>query len=191
MMLKYFLALTTVVFSTALFASSFYCPQRTGYINTGMTQDQVLAACGEPSSRQTGGNVVAKQVPVKVLIYSNINQQPVSYEPALGTVYQMWNLPSGSPAVDLQVYIIDNRVSSITLNGSNTNAMSACPGAVFQVGDDMNKVFAACGAPSLINNTYINQAIPKDQNPEIWVYTLPYQPPVTLTFVNGQLQSIN
>lgn len=190
-MLRYVFAIASIIGTAPLYAASFYCPQKMGYINTGMSQDQVLNACGEPNSRQTGNNVVAKQVPVKVLIYSSLNQQPVSYEPALGTLYQMWNLPTNAQNIDLQVNVIDNRVASITLNNSSTNAMSACPGGVFQIGDDVNKVFAACGSPYLINNTYINQTISKDQKPELWTYTFPYQPSVTLTFVNGQLQSIN
>ena len=87
--------------------------------------------------------------------------------------------------------LINNRVTSINVNNSNTNATNACAGNSFQLGDTIAEVYRACGNPSMINNTYITQAVSKDQNPEAWYYDFQYQPSVTLTFINGILQSIN
>lgn len=173
-------------------ATSFYCPQNHGYIKVGMTQAQVVNACGPATSIQSGNNAVTQQIPVVQLIYNNLNQGPVGYYPGLVPVYGMWSIPSGTQGINIQVNLINNRVSDITLNQAHTNAVSACSGGSFQVGDEMQRVFTACGSPDVVNNTYINQPVPKEQNPETWVFAnLPYQPPITLTFVNGVLQSIN
>jgi hypothetical protein len=109
----------------------------------------------------------------------------------LNSVYSMWSLPSGSQGVSLSIDIINNKVKGITMNGSGTNAMSVCGGTSIQVGDDVNSVYSACGNPSLINNTFITKPVPNSAKPEVWIYQVnQYQPMFTLTFVNGQLQSI-
>lgn len=190
--LNYLSAIIGFVFTAPIQAAdAFYCPQHAAYINVGMSTDQVRSACGDPDARQTGGDVVTRQVPCTQLIYSTLNQGPASYEQGLTPLYNMWNIPSGSQGVNLQVNIIDGRVSGITLNQQSTNGLSTCVGGTFQIGDDMSKVFTACGSPNIVNKTYINQPVPSELNPEIWVYHLLYQPDVSLTFVSGKLQSIN
>jgi len=184
--------ITALFFYTALAtaASSFYCPQNHAYINAGMTQDQVISACGQPTSRQDTNDPVMQQVPVTVLVYSTLNQGPVDFYPGIEPLYEMWSLPSGSQGINLQVSLVNNQISEITLNQKQTNGVSACQGGTFQIGDDIHAVFAACGSPDMVNNTYVNKPVPKSENPEVWHYELPYQPSVTLTFVNGILQSI-
>jgi hypothetical protein len=191
-MMKYVFALTSIALSVNIqAATSFYCPQHASYINVGMTSAQVLQACGEPASRQTGDNAITKQIPVTQLIYTTLNQGPVDYEQGLSPIYQMWNMPSGSTGVNLQVNIIDGRVAGITLNQQQTNGLSTCANGSFQIGDPIANVYQACGAPGLVNNTYINQAVPSNQKPQIWGYQFPYQPSISLTFVGGILQSID
>ena len=161
-----------------------YCPQNQGYINIGMTPDQVIAACGNPLSQQDSNNPVIQQVPVQQLMFNNKGGN--------SAFYGVWNMPTGTSGAQLEVDVIDNKVNSIKLNGSDSNAFSICNGANIQVGDPVGKVYGACGSPSVVNNTYINQVVPTAQKPVIWIYQLgQYQPPVTLTFVNGKLQSIN
>ncbi len=188
---KYVYSSFLLFFSTlAEAATSFYCPQNHAYINAGMTQDQVIQACGQPTSRADSRNPVTQQVPVTQLVYSTINQGPPDFYPGIQPLYEMWSLPSGSEGINVQVNLINNQVASISVNQAQTNGLSACKGGSFQIGDSIDAVFAACGSPNMINNTYINQAIPKSKNPQVWIYALPYQPSVTLTFVEGILQSI-
>lgn len=171
-------------------ADSMYCPQNRGYINLGMTQDQVILACGQPSYKKQASNAVTQRVPVTQLIYTTLNRGAVfqGYNP----VYQMWSLPSGSTGTSVQVDITNNKISSIKINGSSNNAMSLCGGTGIQLDDDMSAVYSACGAPDLVNHTYIDKPVPSDQKPEVWVYQVnQYQPPFTLTFVNGALQNID
>lgn len=170
-------------------ADSIYCPQNQGYISVGMTDSQVINACGTPISRSDSSVQVVMKIPETQLIYTTLNQGAVY--PGLTSYYTMWSLPSGSTGTSLHVNIINNKVAGFTINGSSTNAMSICGGTSVQIGDDANRVYSACGTPSLVNNTFISQPVPKSQHPEIWVYQIDqYQSPISLTFVNGQLQSI-
>ncbi len=108
----------------------FYCPQNAAYITINMTQAQVLAACGQPLTKQSTDGPVTQRVPVKQLFYTTFNTGSV-YPGLNSAFYQQWSLPSGSTGVNLQVNIINNKVSAINLNGSNSNAMSLC-GVIFK-----------------------------------------------------------
>ena len=70
--------------------------------------------------------------------------------------------------------------------------MSICQGMSVQIGEDVDKVYSSCGTPSAVNETFINQPVPSATKPEVWIYQVDkFQPPISLTFVNGELQSIN
>ncbi|KTD22594.1 DUF2845 domain-containing protein [Legionella londiniensis] len=180
-----------LLFSPSSFAvDMLYCPQKQGYIKIGMKEQEVLAACGEPLSKQEVDQAPNIQVPVKQLIFTRLNES--SLYPTLEPIYEEWSLPSGTTRVRLEVDVINDKVSSIRLNGSDTNAVSICQYGTFQVGDEESKVLNACGSPELVNNTFIYQPVPTNEKPQIWIYQInPYQPPVRLTFVDGELQSIN
>lgn len=171
--------------------TSYYCPQKHAYISIGMTAAEVINACGPPTARKTKRDPVVQQIPVVQLIYSTINQGPVFFYPGIKPLYDMWSIPSGSQGTSLEINLINNQIVTIKLNGSGTNALSVCDGGNIQVGDDINKVYSACGSPSLVNNTYINKPVSESENPQVWIYIIDqYQPSVSLTFVNGVLQSI-
>lgn len=192
-MMNYIYPSLMILFSALANAgTSFYCPQNHAYINAGMTQDQVIRACGQPTTRQTADQPVVQQVPVVQLVYSTLNQgPPMDFYPGIAPLYNMWSLPSGSVGINLQVNLINNRVAGISVNQANTNATNVCSGGSFQIGDDISTVYRACGGPNMVNNTYMNKPVPKSQNPQVWIYSFQYQPSITLTFVNGILQSIN
>lgn len=186
-------------FSCAAFATpqSVYCPQKSGYINIGMTPDQVIAACGQPISQQQSTEPAMEQVPIKQVFFNNQGQSTA--------FYGVWAIPGGSgnygeylpfgtknggTGSQLEIDIANNQVHSVKLNGSDTNAVSVCGGVNINVGDPANKI-SACGTPNLVNTTYINVPIPGGQKPIIWIYQMGQsEKPLTLTFVNGQLQSI-
>ena len=183
--------LSILLFPLAAFSvDSMYCPQRQGYINVGMTDTQIINACGQPIVKQTSSKAVVEKIPVTQLIYTTLNQGgPYA---GVDNMYQRWSLPSGSAGTNLTVSIRDNKIAGITINGSGTNAATICGGINLQMGDAVNKVYSACGTPSLVNQTYINQPVSKNQHPEIWIYQVnPYQPSFILTFINGKLQSID
>lgn len=175
----------------ALAVSQLYCPQNSGYINIGMTQSEVLAACGEPLTKQQSNAPVTQKVPMQQFIYNTLNTGSV-YPGLNPTYYDYWSLPSGAYGISLEVDIVNDKVSAVRINGSGTNAMSVCGGTNVQIGDNANKVTMACGSPSMVNNSFINQTVPSNTRPELWVYQVnQYQSPSSLTFVNGKLQSID
>lgn len=188
-----------VVLSASLFTMStafaqlqqLYCPQNSRYITIGMTQEQVVTACGQPLAKQQSNGPVTQKVPVKQLIYTALNTGSV-YPGLNSAFYNQWSLPSGTSGISVQVDVVNDKVSNVVINGSSTNAMSVCGGTGVQVGDSVNKVYNACGSPSMVNTSYINQQVPSNTRPEVWIYQVDkFQSPVSLTFVNGKLQGIN
>lgn len=168
-----------------------YCPQHSGYINVGMSVGQVIAACGQPLSRRLSNTPVTIKVPVTELIYTNLNTGSI-YPGLNAAYYDQWSLPSGTQGITVEVSIIHNKVSSIKVNGAGSNAMSMCQGKGIQVGDPQGSVYSACGQPGMVNNTYVNQVVPSTKKPEVWIYQVDrYQPPISLTFLDGKLQSID
>jgi hypothetical protein len=192
-----------LILSCNLFADtdSYYCPQNHGYIRLGMTPDQVIAACGQPISQQDSSQPLSQKIPVQQLIYNNAGastaysgvwQVPGTKPAGSGSAYyNVWSIPSAGSGAQLEVNIVNQRVRSIKLNGSNSNAVSICNGANIQAGDPVQKVYYACGNPSLTNSTYIEETVPTKEKPQIWLFQPgQYQSSVTMTFVNGKLYSI-
>lgn len=171
---------------------SVYCPSGQAFIHTGMPENEVLNACGQPNSKMEANHQATREVPVKQLIYTTLGSSN-PYPGLQSAIYDQWSLPSGpDDSFTLQVNIINHKVSSISLNGSQNNAMTICGGGSIRIGDDESMVYSQCGDPNATNHTYINQQIPSDTKPEIWIYQADqYQPPIRLTFVNGSLESID
>jgi hypothetical protein len=190
-MKRHIIAVNLFVLTFSAFgADSFYCAQQHGYINIGMTQDQVISACGIPVLKRSSNTVVYEKIPVTQLIYTTLNQGGAF--DGINNIYQRWSLPSGSQGTSLQINVINQKVDSMTINGGSSNAVSLCQGVSIEKGDLIGKVYSVCGTPSLVNQTYINQPVPKALKPEIWIYQVnPYQPSFSLTFINGTLQSID
>lgn len=171
--------------SFSLFADqSFYCPQNHGYIKVGMTQDQVIAACGQPLSKQESNQPIMQQIPVQQLIYNNQGTSTA--------FYGVWNIPTGSGGTILEVAVVNNVVRAVKVNGSDSNAFSVCRGKQISVGEPVGAVYAACGRPDVVNNTFVNQVVPDAPKPQVWIYQPgQFQSPISLTFVDGKLQSID
>jgi len=181
----------TIFANLVLAGDSYYCAKNHAYINVGMTQDQVLASCGSPSSLRDSRGSVIQQIPMTQLIYTDINKGAVFFYPGIDRVYSLFSLPSGSTGNNITVNIINNQISSIKINGVNSNALSMCKQGSIQIGDSTSAVYNACGAPDNINQTYINRSVPSQQKPQVWIYeSQNYQQGFTLTFINGILQSI-
>ena len=185
------LYITGFITTAACFAEQqpFYCPKNHGYVHIGMTEEQVLQSCGEPTSKEKSKHAAVEQVPVTQLVYSTLNPDPVyrGYE----LIYNTWSLPIGSTGNTLEVDIIDNKISAIRFNGESTNASSVCSNRSFAVGDVADKVFSACGSPSMTNKTFVNRSVPSKTKPVTWTYyTDRYQPTFKLIFMDGKLRAI-
>ncbi len=177
-------------------AESYYCPQKSGTIRIGMSIEDVVAACGSPLSKTESDEPLMVKVPVQQLIYNSagIDTAPTDMfnNPEGTAFYGVWNIANNSNlGTELEFDIVNNKVREVRVNGDNTNAASLC-NANIQIGDDVAKVYNFCGGPSVVNNSYINQMIYTSEKPQVWIYqSSQYVKPVSLTFVNGKLQSIN
>ncbi len=183
--------LSLLFIASPIFAEQqpFYCPQNHGYVRIGMTESEVLAACGQPTSKEKSKQAAVEQIPVTQLIYTTLNPDPVYRGYKL--VYRMWSLPIGSQGSSLEIDIINKKISAIRFNGENTNASSVCDNRSFAVGDLADTVFTACGNPSHVNKTFVNRKVQSKTKPVTWIYnTDPYQPTFRLIFLDGYLRAI-
>ncbi|MCX7116074.1 MAG: DUF2845 domain-containing protein [Gammaproteobacteria bacterium] len=162
---------------------SMYCPQNHGYVALGMSNSDVLAACGQPTHIEKSKTPLEVKVPMTQLIYNSQGSGKA--------FYGVWTLPVGvTVGSTLEVDVVRNKVHSVRMNGAGNNAFSVCGGVAILVDDPVSKVYSACGNPSVVNDTYIKEKTKVPVYPETWTYAVPYQPSFELTFVNGQLQSI-
>lgn len=182
------------VYSATFGASTLFCPQHYGNIALGMTQAQVISACGEPLKKQESNKPVMRRVPMQQMTFNNAGTpKATNYVPVSSNAlyYGLWNNPVAISGAQLKVDVVDNKIYGIQLNSTDGNSFSICGGLQVTVGDPIGKLYGACGAPLLTNNTFIEQVVETDKPPEVWIYSMgQYQPPVSLTFVNGKLQSI-
>ncbi|MCC5791678.1 MAG: DUF2845 domain-containing protein [Legionellaceae bacterium] len=181
------LSLVLLGLYTKVFAiQDMYCPANHAYIQIGMSQQDVLSACGNPLRKETSNRPATERVAVTQLFY-NMAGSPTAF-------FGIYNIPVGTASgANIEVDVVNQKVRSIRLNGSGTNAVSVCSGGAFTVGDPVSKVFNACGDPSVRNETFVEQYVPDAAKPEIWSYQFdPYSQKITnLTFVDGKLQSIS
>jgi hypothetical protein len=167
-----------------LAVESFYCSENHQYISVGMNQDQVIAACGQPVSKQISHMPLAQKITVQQLVYNNQGTD--------NAFYGVWNLPTGSGGVKLVVSIVNNKVRDVKMDGGGNNAFSVCNGVNINIGDPIGKVYGACGNPAIVNTTFLNEPLPTNKKPEIWVFQSgQFQPVISLTFVDGKLKFIN
>lgn len=167
----------------ALAADSYYCPQNSGNIKVGMTMDQVIKACGDPISKKESKDPLTKKVPVLQLIYNNVGADTAFYD--------TWTIRTGSGGTELQINVIDDIVREVKVDDGDSNAATICEGETIDVGDDVSKVYNACGGPSMVNETFIEVVVETKDKPQIWIYqSSQYTKPVSLTFADGKLQSI-
>lgn len=182
---------------------SYYCPKNNGYVQLGMTQSEVLAACGEPLSKTETDKPVMKEIPMQQLYY-NSQGTPSAF-------YEFWTMPTGvDTGQKLEVDVIDGKVSAIVFNGESvnsssltsnisskgytndffTNELTVCSGS-FRIGDPVERVYNACGDPPMLNSTFVKQPIVSKTKPQIWIYQpSEFEASVTMTFLDGVLQSI-
>lgn len=183
-MRKHILMLSSLLLPTSLWAvDSLYCSANHGTIKVGMTEQQVIQACGKPIATKKSNNPPTRKVPVTQYIFNNQGTSTA--------FYGVWNIQTGSGGVQLEVDVLNNKVISARVNGSDSNGFSVC-GVNIQVGDSESTVLNNCGNPAMVNQTYVDEDIPGIKNTVLWLYQQgQYTQPFTLTFTDGKLQSIN
>lgn len=151
------------------------CPKTFTQIRAGMTLDQVLNACGEPTSKQEKDDVLYSAE--KIEYWSYLRLQPVGY--------------NDTPRPEMSFGIEKDKVVSITVGGQTMNSTLACGGYNVKVGDSSAAVSGACGYPSSTQEGTSRKGGDYIKT-NVWMYKFDeYRPAVTLTFQKGVLTSIS
>lgn len=176
-----------LAFPITAMAGDVYCPGGGGYIKVGMTQSQVIAACGQPSY---------KSKPTLVPNTRNVKVQQLIYDIGAGTAGRgnfQFEISPGGKTINLMVSIVANKVKSISLNNSTVNGATICPNGPFKVGDNVQQVLNACGQPISQNTSFepIPQGTEAVKQEQWTIKTSDYGNTYKLTFKNGILESIS
>lgn len=187
------LLIPQICLAMAVSEETLYCPAHQGYIKTGMTQDEVVAACGKPVSTDSANVPVMQRVPMTQLTYQSVNT--VNTVQGHVDLYNLWSLPvAGKSTIPgtIAFDVINDHISAIHVNGSDTNVQSLCGGVYVQIGQPVSVAYQNCGNPTMVNQTFVTQQVPSNDDPVVWVYQFDkYQAPLSLTFIKGKLQSIH
>ena len=83
------------MYSTPQTDSTTYCPQTHAYIQMGMTQDEVISACGQPTQKTQLNTPLMKKIPITQLVYTTV--APSNPYPSMTNTFNtQWSLPVGS-----------------------------------------------------------------------------------------------
>ncbi len=188
------LSLTMITFNA--YADNLFCAKTSGYIKTGMSLSQVSNICGKPVTVKKDKASNVKRVPIEQWIYHNVSKLAIEQwvnqsGNFAGTTGNFNHQVGGANDSNLTVIFRDNVVIGIVLNGMAMPAADVCNGNNISNGDTMSNVSFACGQPAYTNKTYQTIQTGEMSQVEVWqINPAPYQPPVTLTFRNGILESI-
>jgi outer membrane protein assembly factor BamE (lipoprotein component of BamABCDE complex) len=160
-----------------------YCAFGGSYIRVGMSLEEIKQACGTPLSTKTKKTYNTRNVAVSQLYYTFRNTQQRSNAFAYA--------PKIANEVKLMVSIKANKVIEISLNSNATQGASVCPNGAIQIGSSISAVTRACGSPGYVNQSFKSIRQSERVEKETWILKAsPYDPPITLTFSDGVLQSI-
>ena len=177
----YCLLLSLATYPPAQAASSYFCGKNSQYIKTGMSQAEVIQACGEPQAKQKSSQSGRVKQPVTQMIFKVANQK---------AGYGAFPIATGG-STKLAVSVANNKIVSLSFGGQSTQSVSICGGRNVSVGSPASAL-SACGQPTMTNNTYVDIPTGKTDKVETWVIKPDqYSRGIRLTFVNGALQSID
>lgn len=158
---------------------AFFCPNNFNQIDFGMTVDQVIQICGKPDamkeSTQQNDNVPQE--------WSYFIPQTVGMG---GSVQN----PQGTLKTTM-VFDDKGKAINISVNGIGVGATAICGGTNIQLGDDKDRIKAACGEPSFVNKQTAAAnpaAAAQDATKVVELTYSSITPPVTLVFENGLLK---
>lgn len=167
-----------VCLSMSLNVFAFMCPKSYQTVQIGDTEQQVMAKCGAPTSREESKKYLEEDVTLDVYNYSARKYANFSEGGKRETRPAMTFVFKGEELVTLNV------------GGIAMNNISIC-NTSFSVNESTKSgVWAACGKPNFI--TTQNQAMPKGRaTVGTWVYQFnQYQPANVVNFENGKVISI-
>lgn len=180
MMKLNFALISLLSFASPIFAAnSYFCAGTSNYAVIGNTMAQVLANCGQPKTVTQNTTPSSQPTQVTQWVYNYQNNSQL----------RKLNTPNYQLAA-LIVNMVNNKVVSILVNGQNVSSTNFCGANIkLNVGDSNLKVRQICNAPSQIQQVTQDIAQPSITTVN-WTYQSEFQAPVTMTFQDGILQSI-
>jgi hypothetical protein len=174
-MKHYKLLFATLTIPSLSFA--FFCPSNFNQIDFGMTVDQVIQSCGKPDSMKESSQQ-----------NDNVPQEWSYFIPQTVNMGGSSQNAQGTLKTTM-VFDDKGKAINISVNGIGVGETSVCGSSSIQLGDDKDKVKAACGKPSFVNKqtAAANSTTPQEIKTVELSYTSA-NPPVTLVFEGGQLQ---
>lgn len=172
--LKYIAAYSSLLLPQLTWA--FFCPNNFKQIDFGQTPEQVIAQCGKPDKKTETTEQSEGAQEWSYFIPQRVSNN--TFQPQQGTLRTQVTFDSQNKAV------------SISVNGLGVGASTICGGQI-QLGDSRETVKNACGEPSFVNKQNANPntlgATPPPKKVVQFIYNS--NPPVTIIFVNGKLES--
>lgn len=170
---------TIFLLLTPLYSYAFFCPNNFNQIDFGFSEDQVMSACGSPSSTQSE----VEPVPVPQEWNYYMQQPSTNY---MGTVTGPYNTQMNNQSGTIKTQITfdaNGKVININVNGVTAGNTGMCTPPI-QLGDDMAKVKSACGSPAIVSKPNADSNQP-GKKMDTFVYT--GNQTVKLIFEDGKL----
>lgn len=149
------------------------CPGNFNVIDFGATMEQISQACGSPDSKET--KEVKPEGPQEWNYFIPQTVASKSRTQMQGTLKTQITLDKTGKVINLSV------------NGIGVGSSTIC-GTAIQLGDDKQKIKAACGEPAYINKTNpADETGPSSAATKVTTFIYNTTPPVKLIFENGVL----
>jgi Protein of unknown function (DUF2845) len=159
-----------------------------GWIEQGMSQQDVLAACGQPNSTAQIDNDKSRLNVTQYWNYQQQNMQMLPQKVSAPTPYTSINVNSAGNT--LVVEINNNKISSLAVNGNFVSTGSCPNGGFVRVGDTADALAARCGAATQVSYQYAKDtsALPPITQ---WTYQLQGGQSLIIKFQQGVVSGIN
>lgn len=159
-----------------------------GWVEQGMSEQDVLAACGQPNSAI---EIDSDKNRLNVTQYWNYQQQTMQMLPqkvAAPTPYTSINVNSAGNT--LVVEINNNKITSLAVNGNFVSTGNCPNGGFVRVGDTADALASRCGAATQVSYQYAKET---SVLPPItqWIYQLQGGQSLTIQFQQGVVSELN
>jgi hypothetical protein len=152
-----------------------------GWIEEGMTQDDVIAACGQPDQQTQDENSGKQLQTTQYWTYQKQTVQDMSEGNAVNMTI--------SPTI-LVVEIRNNKITRLALNGNFVSSANCPEGGLLNVGEDDDVIVSRCGSATQVS--YQNETVDSSAPPNIiWTYqSANGAAPLQIQFQNGVVSQI-
>ncbi len=153
--------------SSSVWAAFCSSSQGNNWIDLGMSEQEVQAACGQPTAIQVSDDRSKQLKSTQYWTYQTQKASPL-YPPKAPLSNGVDQLTVGSDSLTVQIN--QNQVSQLAMNGHLLKEASCPQGGALSLGDSADRVLALCGRPNVVSTQHeeVDVAGPQTKN---WVYS--------------------